>query len=236
MVPWEKHRSTLSQIFKSISLCDTLSSNTRISQVPITRDRRFDEATANEYNSELYSRVLVGDKSMLLAVAHEAKGRQCKKQKMKSRETKLWEVRKVINLFELACRFCVAFTGSMERDLDILSILMSHERSLRCVAAVARVLRDITARFVDIQTINGKFVPPHERSWGNIGLDSNVSNRNTTKVVLEDIVRGLADRQGLLTIRSLHMTPENFEKQNMSIPPAGRTIHSSIVELTNFLE
>lgn len=139
-------------------------------QVSITRDRRFDEATTNEYNSELY---LVRDKSMLLAGTHEVKVGNVSKEERKSRETKF------INRFEVASRFCVAFTGSIDKDLYILYFLRSHGLSSRCVAVVARLLIDITARFVDIKSIDCKFVTPHERSWGNIELNSNVSIRKT---------------------------------------------------------
>lgn len=72
----------------SIAWCEDSDRIYSISGVPLHKDKRFDESTANEYNSELYTKFLVSDKTMLLAVSHQVNVGEVSSKGRRSKSTK----------------------------------------------------------------------------------------------------------------------------------------------------
>lgn len=231
MVPWLDHNVKLRQTYKALSWCSEESNDCDLSQIPLSKDINYDRSTADEQNSHLYAQLLSGNKAMMLAVTHEVCIGESIGRGRKSKTSEITDIRKVINMIDVGARFCAAFTGSNEKDFDILPFLRSNELSLRCITAIAIVLRDLTEDFIQNHMHDGIIVAPTEESWPQIGLDIAEKGRKTSQVVIEDLIPGRVDRERLLNNRCLHLTRSDFLSNNVPLELQDQEFRPPPVEL-----
>lgn len=218
MVPWSHNSSDIEQDSVSITWASNRSSHANIAVIPLATCIKHDKELADKKNSELFSDLLVSDESMLLAVRHKVAVGTVSSKGRRSNDTRVEELRRVINLIDVAARFCTTFSGCSEKDYEIAPFLGGSELSLRTILTVSFVLRDITEEFVSRHvSSDGSLIPPTKENWKRIGLDTR-NDKKTSNIVLNDLVPGPSDRNRLLESRCLFMSPPAFSENNVPLP------------------
>ena len=207
MTPWDGEESDVDQSCLRVAWGHegTEVAEVDLSSVATCKKRTTDPAHADEYNTSTLAEFLSARKEMVLCVSHEVKIRPNGSSARHKRGLEKRMLERAINLVDVASKFFVVFTQQAIGGFSTLPFLGAHEDSLKCIYAVAVLLRRVVETFIQEQILHGAFIMPDKEDPPQVQCHG---------LQLENLLPAASVRKRLLTSRCLRMTVEEFDKIN----------------------
>ena len=177
-----------------------------LADVPSCVRRKTGTAQTNENNKFTLVEFLSARREMVLNITNDVKVRVAESS---PRQREILEDRllqRSINLIDVAAKFCVVFTEQAMGDYCHLPFLGAYHDSLRCIYAVALMLRGLVEAFLKDYFVTGTYFIPH------IVNDSSLEYCNMS---LEYLLPAASVRKRLLSSRCLRLGSQEFKKMSM---------------------
>ncbi|PXF41584.1 hypothetical protein BWQ96_08698 [Gracilariopsis chorda] len=178
----------------------------RSADVPATRDARGSQnvSAADDFNGDLLVKVMSEAEDVVLIATHDVAvvPNSTVHRKRMGGNTQL--LGRAINLVDVAAKFCVSFANAPQREYSAAPFLIGHLDALRCIRAVATIMRRlVTDAMGTYCSGSGLPVPTEEEDLRAVECKG---------LCFDALCPGATVRRRVLQSRCLRMTAYEFTK------------------------